>query len=207
MLLRILRRILAPVLQIPLPCLYFPSIHVSSLLFIHSSLYIIPYHFQKISHFWKSIWLSDSFLMPLVYGFKIINMNSHISSSFFFFPPSLLLLFWQWESKASVYYSAYRFWLVASVPSLCHVNPQQSSLCPLYLSQALGCFLPAAVAFISLDRTQFGAEPVVQRSWGASVTPLHTIACYLIDTVAIDTYFLVADRWSKENLATLRSDS
>lgn len=48
---------------------------------------MIAYNFQKISHFWKSIWLSNSFLMPLVYGFKIINMDSHILF-FFSLPPT-----------------------------------------------------------------------------------------------------------------------
>lgn len=48
---------------------------------------MIAHNFQKISHFWKSIWLSKPFLMPLVYGFKIINIDSHI-----LFPPLFLLL-------------------------------------------------------------------------------------------------------------------
>lgn len=133
--------------------------------------------------------------------------NGFPSKSYLFPPPSLLLLFWLWESKALIYYSASGFWLVASVASVCHVNPQQSCLCPLHLSQALGCFLPAAVALIHSDRTQFGAEPVVQHSWGASPTSLHMVAYCLIDTVAIDTSYLDADGWSKENLSTLRSDS
>lgn len=58
-------------------------LYLKSSFFFHATLYMIAYHFQKTSHFWKSIWLSNSFLMPLVYGFKIINMGSHI---LFFLP-------------------------------------------------------------------------------------------------------------------------
>lgn len=111
---------------------------------------MIAHHFQ-ISHFWKSIWLSKSFLIPLVYGFKIIIIDSHILFSPFFLPPVSFVhnsnkinsLFFSPNDAAKVNTSAEKAWsknlfhlamlfIHVRLQSSCHSGEQPVFLWAIY---------------------------------------------------------------------------